>query len=83
MKRFSASLPLGEGHTKHKVRLESDPAPIHTPMHRFVQFMMLREISENPELTSCGLNSFQRLSMYYNGERWIVEVEAEEEKQGA
>lgn len=83
MKRFSTVLSLGEGRSKYKVRLESDPAPINTPLHRFVQFGMLREIVDNPELTNCGLASFQKLSMYHNGECWVMELEAEEEKQGA
>lgn len=80
MKRFSTTLTLGEGHVKHKVKLESDPAPNHTPLHRFLQFGMLREIVDNPELANCGLASFQKLSMYYNGECWVMELEAEEEK---
>jgi hypothetical protein len=43
---------------------------------------MLREICDHPELTDCGLNPFQKLSMYHNGECWVMELEAEEEKHG-
>lgn len=40
------------------------------------QYSVIRELAENPRLTHCYGRLFERLVIYYDGERWVAEMRA-------
>lgn len=77
-KRTTKKIHLGENLERYTVRLES-PALSRETMHmkRKLVFDMLRDIYDNPALVACGQYDFEKLQIHFNGERWVIEAEAE------
>lgn len=62
---------LGNGSVKSIARVYSLP----NSNRRQAQYELLRVLAENPDLSHCKLQPFQRLTIYHDGERWIAEAE--------
>ena len=67
---------MGGNQVKHTVRYQSDPCAEGTIEYRSQQIALLRMLGQTPDLHHCGMVPFQKLSMRYTGEAWIVEMES-------
>ncbi len=76
MTRTTNNIPIGDGKIRARVRIEGDGCLLDTVEYRFAQFQMLEMISQQMELVHCALNTFQKLNMFHDGTRWVVECEA-------
>lgn len=81
MKKVYNSVSLGGYSTRHTVKFTSLPCEKGTSEYRFYQHQMLRQISDNTDLLKCGISTFNKMSMYHDGECWVVDMEAIEEHQ--
>lgn len=78
MKRTLSSVNLGSK-TRHKVRIESDQCREPPSLTRLIQNQMIEHLANVPDLLVCGPEPFQKLSMYHDGDKWVIEAEAEVE----
>ena len=76
MQRIVTSTDLGEGRTRHRVRIESDVCETGSGQEELVKRMLLQNFSDNPQLLTCGMVPFQSMKMYHTGTIWIIEAEA-------
>lgn len=76
MKRVTADVTVGEGKKKSRVRLTSVPCAPGTVEARVEQYRLLRNVADLPDLTHCGLEPFEKLTMYHDGQAWVIEAEA-------
>lgn len=79
MKKVYNAVSLGGLSTRHTVRYTSELCELGTVQYRFHQHEMLRQIAENTDLLKCGLQNFRKLTMFHDGERWVIDMEAVEE----
>lgn len=79
MNRIISQVPL-EGDVRHCVRIESDGCDEgpQSLRGRIEAFHLLRTLADVPDLLLCGTQSFERLTMRHDGQRWIVEAESTE-----
>ena len=58
----------------HKIRwmllLEDDPSEAGSDQARNSQYLFLQLIANQPQLTFCGLNRFEKLTISHNGTAW-------------
>ena len=76
MNRIVTDRDIGDGNTRYRVRIESDPCEKDSPLANQFRYMLLQNIVDNPVLVACGLEPFQTLRMAHNGQCWVIEVEA-------
>jgi hypothetical protein len=81
MKRTLRRVEIGQNRVRYKVTVTGFPCH---GKSRSDQLKFLQNIIETPGLLDCGLNQFQRLTVFYNGEQWQADAEAEiDEPMGA
>jgi hypothetical protein len=76
MNRIVLVRDLGEGLTRTRVRIEGDQCEPGTAIAEQMQHNLLTNIADNPQLVACGSGTFQRLQMYHDNTKWVIEVEA-------
>lgn len=79
MDRQFIELPLPEGLYRYRITYtddgDSEPG---TRLCQVRQDSMLNEFLQNYDLRRCGPVPFQKMKMFHDGNRWIIEIEAEE-----
>lgn len=79
MQRQFTELPLPEGLYRYRItytdEVECEPA---TTLSRSRQDAMLADFVGNYDLRRCGPVPFQKMRMFHDGARWVIEIEAEE-----
>lgn len=82
MDRQFIELPLPEGLYRYRITytddMDTEPG---TQLCRARQDAMLNEFLQNYDLRRCGPVSFQKMKMFHDGNKWIIEIEAEETQQ--
>ena len=77
MRRTIIENPVSPGVVRYRIVLqdevETDPGT-HDAMVR--QYEVIRTIHETPHLLACGFQPWDKLSIWHDGVRWTVEVEA-------
>jgi hypothetical protein len=76
MKRAISSATVGEGVTRHRVRVEGDACPAGTQLSRLHAYRLLTLLAEVPDVLACGTTSFSKLTVHHDGSRWVAEAEA-------
>jgi len=76
MQRIVLVRDLGEGLTRTRVRIEGDPCEPDSALAEQMQHNLLTNIANNPQLLACGSAMFQRMQMYHDNAKWVIEVEA-------
>ena len=76
MNRIVTTRDMGGGTVRHKVRIESDDCEPQSYFAEQVLYMLLQNIAQNPALVACGPGPFQKLAIFHDNQRWIIEAEA-------
>jgi hypothetical protein len=76
MKRSSLNIPIADGKTRVRVRVESDECDPGSAEYHHHRRYLLTAISEQPMLIDCGLQGFDTLKVYHNGFNWVADAEA-------
>lgn len=76
MKRIVSQARVGEHQIRHRTRIEDLPTPEGSEEARVRQFHFVQELAQNWSLLACGMQMFQRLSIYHSGSAWVAEAEA-------
>lgn len=65
-----------EGEVRYRARiLDVDSAPgTEEALRR--QFQFLNEVASQPAVLACGVTMFHKMSMFHDGLRWVIELEA-------
>lgn len=78
MKKFIVNVEQDGVVARTKVTLEGDECPgdggVLCRMH---QMEILTQFAATPDLHYCGYWAFQRMRVYHNGTRWLIELEAD------
>jgi hypothetical protein len=80
MNRIVRHIPIGDSRIRTTVRLEGEDCSPQTPQALLLQRVLFQTLADNFDLLNCGLEPFQTLRVFHDGQRWIVEVEAVYEK---
>lgn len=80
MKKTTGKVKIEDNRTRHFVRLVSDNCEHGTRECENELFLFLAAIANTRELTYCGYQPFDRMSIKHDGERWVAEAEAIEIK---
>jgi len=68
---------IGDEQVRHRVRLEDSVESREGTVDWIArQQAMLGAVLATAELLHCGPGRWQKLSMYHDGERWVIEAEA-------
>lgn len=68
---------IGEDRVRYRTRLEDSVEVTEGSMEWIArQRAMLEAILHSPELTYCGMSRWHRMTMFHDGNRWVVEAEA-------
>lgn len=59
-----------------RIILEMDPTEIGTLDHRKTKFDLLRMIADDPSLSQCQGSDFEKISVFYDGSKWIADCSA-------
>ena len=59
----------------HRTIVESEACEIGDQKSLFIKFEILGYIAQDPMFSACGGIDFQKMEMYHDGEKWIVEFE--------
>ena len=79
MDRQFIELPLPEGLYRYRIIYTDDrDTEPGTQLCKVRQDAMLNEFLQNYDLRRCGPVPFQKLKMFHDGNRWVIEIEAEE-----
>lgn len=76
MKRVVKSTNLGGGQTRYTTRLEGDDCALGTQEYKFLQWELLRQIVDQPDLVQCGFLPYEKLKVFHTGQHWVAEAEA-------
>ncbi len=76
MNRIVTSRDLGDKLTRFRVRIEGDECEPESVLADQMRQNLLTNIADNPQLVACGSGPFQKMQMYHDNVRWIIEVEA-------
>lgn len=76
MRRTATKSRITDNRWRHHVRLEGDLCIPGTHASRIVQAFLLEAVAQDLSLVACGGESFEKLSMRHDGERWVLEAEA-------
>lgn len=84
MQRSIKRVPLSDRRAKFIVTLTGDP--VDTSLgdmdKAFKQVFLLRQLSDQPELLNCGTSRFEKAKIFFSGNAWVIEMEAEIEEFG-
>lgn len=79
MDRTFIELPLPQGLRRYRITYTDDmDCEPGTQLSRVRQDAMLNEFLQNYDLRRCGPIPFQKMRVFHDGNRWIIEIEAEE-----
>jgi hypothetical protein len=67
---------LSDSRAKYTVRLISPVCGLHEPESIMLRFELLRMVVDNPDLIACGGSRFEQLKVFYDGDKWVLEVSA-------
>ncbi len=59
-----------------RIVLEMDPTEPGTYEHRKSKFDLLRMIADQPELSQCHGEDFQKISIFFDGSKWTADCSA-------
>lgn len=80
MNRTITPVKVGDhntGRTRYRLRIEDDPSgPAPADIQRR-QLAFLQAIVDQPMLLACGPVYADRFSVFHDGDRWILQAEAE------
>jgi len=76
MQRIVLVRDLGEGLTRTRVRIEGDDCEPDSLLADEMRQYLITNIANNPQLVACGSGPFQKMMMYHDNVKWIVEAEA-------
>lgn len=77
--RSYVSVYLGEGLTRHTIRIESGSCPPKTADARRIIHDVFAQLAADPSLSDCGPVPFEKMEVFHDGKRWIVTAEATEQ----
>ena len=77
MKKRSVKIKIGETKHRYRVILEDEDSEQYTESYNYRQKLFLKTLADSPDLLLCGYLPFERLKIYYDGQKWIAEAEAE------
>lgn len=75
MKKLTKRIPLGKK-TRFITTLIGEEAQ-GPDDRRPKQWLMLQTIANTPDLMNCGPVTFETMKMSFNGEQWVVEMQAD------
>lgn len=78
MRRVVKAVPIGEGKTRWRLRVEDDKSDSENPNYvdaRLIAF--LGTLAGSPSLLHCGPVYFRKASLYHDGKAWVLEAETE------
>ena len=79
MDRQFVELPLPERLFRYRITYTDDvDVEPGTPLSQARQDAILNQFLQNYDLRRCGPVPFQKLRMFHDGNRWVIEIEAEE-----
>lgn len=76
IERFTSSSKMSDETFRHVVKLTTPYCEEHSEDSVFYRFGLLTAVSGNPDLINCGPLRFDRLKVFYDGQRWVLEAEA-------
>jgi hypothetical protein len=76
MKKVTGRVKIDENKIRHFVRLISDECTYGTREYENELFTFLGVIAQSRDLSFCGHQPFDRMSIRHDGDRWIAEAEA-------
>lgn len=75
MKKLTKKIPLGK-RTRYITTLIGEEVA-NPDDRRPKQWLMLQTIANTPDLMNCGPTTFESMKMVFNGEQWVVEMQAD------
>ena len=75
MVKQKVTVKMGQTEIKERVVLHDQESPMHGSEAQVIKSFLLRTIADQPMITICSGESFESLRMYYDGSKWVVEVE--------
>lgn len=80
MRRFVSETNIGSNRKRHKTvihdTVETTP---HSQEACIRQNLMIQALADTPDLLNCGYLRPEKITLYHDGVRWVVEAEAEVE----
>lgn len=77
MQRIVSRIALDDdGTVVHRTRLQTDECEPGTEICNFLQRRLFQTLSDSFELVSCGPAPFQKMKVFHDGSRWVLEAEA-------
>lgn len=78
MRRQTFEVKVGDETVRHRTVVEDDDSvpgsdDSRTRGRQFLNSML----NDSPEILRCGYHEFQKLTMRHDGQRWVIETEAE------
>lgn len=70
MKRETTSVDIDSHQVRWMLKLEDDPSEQGSDFAKRRQYEFLQAIAEQPQLTFCGLERFEKLTISHNGTAW-------------
>lgn len=67
---------IGDSKRRYRAIIHSDECPPAGQTCRYLQYELLRELASNPDMSKLGMEDFQSLKMFHDGNKWVVELEA-------
>jgi hypothetical protein len=75
MTKQKVVVKMGQTELKERIVLHDQDTPMHGSEAQVVKSFLLRVVADQPMVTICSGESFESLKMYYDGMKWVVEVE--------
>ena len=76
--RRQSKQDLGDHLYRYKVRYETDSCEPFSISGVTLQQHMLRAIVDSPELLVCGRGRFKEFRMFHDNDRWVIELQRDE-----
>ncbi len=70
MKRETTNVEIDSHQVRWMLKLEDDPSEPGSDHAKRRQYEFLRDIADQPQLTFCGLERFEKLTISHNGTAW-------------
>lgn len=61
---------------RYLVRIEDVECEIDTEEYKLRQFLFLQSLVNTPSLLNCGYKTFEKMTVYYDGTKWVADLEA-------
>lgn len=76
MQRFVTEIPIGENRVRFKTVIRDIPTAKGSEDARMRQYQFLRELGDSFSVLACGMQMFESLKIYHDGNSWVAEAEA-------